>query len=170
MSVHAESGGHGFVLRGWHVLAGLLTFFGIVIAVNVVFATAAVRTFPGEDEQHPYIQGLDYNQTLHERRIQAAVGWKAETALTGDEAHAMLVIGLRTRDGTAIDGADLTGELRWPADAGRDREVVFHALGEGRYAAALGRLSPGQWRLIAHAQGEGGSLDFESDLSWPNSH
>ena len=37
----------GFRIKGWHVLAGFVGAFGIIITVNVVMATQAIRTFPG---------------------------------------------------------------------------------------------------------------------------
>ena len=47
-----------FRLNGWHVLAMLVAFFGVVIAVNVGFAVQAYSTFPGEVTARPYEEGL----------------------------------------------------------------------------------------------------------------
>ena len=51
-----------FTLKGWHVLVGMLLFFGADIAVNTVFMMDAYRTYPGEGSQTPYEDGLAYNQ------------------------------------------------------------------------------------------------------------
>jgi hypothetical protein len=48
-------------------MAMLLTFFGVVIGVDVAFSVLAVRTFPGEDIRNSYVQGNHYNETLAER-------------------------------------------------------------------------------------------------------
>ena len=40
-------------LTGRGVLLILAGFFGVVILTNVIFITAAVRTFRGEDEAKP---------------------------------------------------------------------------------------------------------------------
>ena len=45
-----------FELKGAHVLTALLMFFGVTIGVNIVFATFAIRSYPGEDRQIPYQQ------------------------------------------------------------------------------------------------------------------
>jgi nitrogen fixation protein FixH len=157
----------GFTLRGWHVLAGMLLFFGIIVAVNVLFAFAAVGTFPGEDVPHSYLQGLDYNQTLAERRVQAASGWRAIASLRPSSDGALLEVDLRSRDGEGIGGARIAAQMRWPADMRRDRSLNFTALGEGRYVAHLGALPPGDWDLRARAVRGSASLDFEADLTWP---
>ena len=157
-----------FVLRGWHVLAALLAFFGAVIAVNVCFAVAAVGTFPGEDVTHPYIQGLEYNRTLAEHRAQQAQGWHASAGLERGSRGAVLAIELRRRDGAPLTGAHIEGALRWPADSHRDRALAFREERGGRYVADLVGLAEGDWDLRATATTpDRHGLDFEADLRWP---
>lgn len=156
-----------FELRGWHVLFLLLSFFGAIMAVNIVFAVAAVRTFPGEAVPRSYVQGLQYNDTLAERRAQSALGWRATAALAPAASGAALSVTLTARDGTPVGDAVLSGELEWPTDARYDREVVFVQSGAGVYTADLSDLRPGRWRLRARAERAGGeALDFESELTW----
>lgn len=157
-----------FRIRGWHVLAMMLAFFGAVIAVNVVFAVIAVQSFPGEDVRRSYLQGIQYNDTLAQRREQAALGWQASAALAPNAEGAVLEVVLRDRDGVPIDGATLSGELQWPTTDSFDRAATFEARGDGRYVAQLGDLHPGRWRLRAHAERDSGSLDFEAELTWAN--
>ncbi|MEZ5961394.1 MAG: FixH family protein [Hyphomonadaceae bacterium] len=156
-----------YEIRGWHVLAGILAFFGIIIAVNVTFAIYAVRSFPGEDVRRSYLQGLHYNDTLAERRAQAALGWHAAAALRDDAAGTLLEVRLTSQD-DAINGATLNGDLEWPTSSQFDRSLTFHSVGGGRYVARLGDLTPGRWRLRARAESAAGALDFESELTWPS--
>lgn len=157
-----------FEVRGWHVLAALLGFFAIIIAVNVGFAVIAVRSFPGEDVRRSYLQGLAYNDTLAARRAQAALGWTASVGIEGDGADASILVELRSRDGQPIESANVVGELRWPTDSRRDRALTFERVGEGRYRALVGALPRGRWQLRANASdASGGALDFESELTWP---
>ena len=72
-------------LKGWHVLVMILIFFGITIGVNATFITMALRTHPGEDVPRSYMQGLEYNETLENRRIQSELGWTARFNLVDDE-------------------------------------------------------------------------------------
>ena len=160
-----------FVLRGWHVLAGLVTFFGAVIAVNVYFAFAAVETFPGEDVTHPYIQGLEYNRTLAEHRAQQAQGWRVMAGLERAANGPILAIDLRQRNGAPLTGARLNGTLRWPADSHRDRALNFYEASPGRYVANLINLAEGDWDLRATVTAPSGhNLDFEADMRWPLPH
>lgn len=154
-------------IRGWHVLAAMLGFFATIIAVNVMFAIYAVRSFPGEDVPHSYLQGLHYNDTLAEHREQAALGWQASTELRSEADGAVLEVVLDARS-VAIDGATLTGELEWPTNSQLDRALTFEPQGDGRYVARLGALGHGRWRLRAQAQHAGNAFDFESELTWPS--
>lgn len=156
-----------FELRGWHVLLAMLAFFGAVIAVNTYFAVVALGTFPGEDVTHPYIQGLEYNRTIAEHRSQRALGWQAAVSMEAARDGAELIVDLRHRDGSPLDGAHVEGVLRWPADSHRDRTLTFQRERPGHYVAQLNTLSEGDWDLRARAtQGEN-ALDFEADLTWP---
>jgi len=132
----------------------------------------AVRSFPGEDVRRSYLQGLSYNDTIAARRAQAAWGWRASARIDGDaQAAAAVVVVLRSRTGEPINAATVTGVLRWPTDARRDRTLTFESVGEGRYSAPVGALPQGRWRLRANAgDASGGALDFESELTWPTSH
>lgn len=154
-------------IKGWHVLAAMLAFFGAVIAVNVVFMVYALQSFPGEDVRRSYLQGLAYNETLAEREAQAELGWRAAAALQPSITGAELVVIMRDRDGAPLDRLTLTAELRRPADDSMDRSLSFVSRGNGAYVATLGELPAGDWRLRARAADNGsGALDFESELPW----
>ena len=155
-----------FEIRGWHVLTAILLFFGAIIAVNVTFAVYAVRSFPGEDVQRSYLQGLRYNDTLAERQAQAVLGWQAAVDLRRDTDGAVLEVVLDAGSASPIDGATLIGALEWPTSAQFDRALTFEPQGNGRYVARLGALTPGRWRLRARAERGDSALDFESELIW----
>lgn len=130
-------------LRGWHVLAMLIGFFGVIFAVNGVFVFQALKSFPGEDVRKSYVQGINYNETLEERRAQAALGWRAAIGI--DEE--LLVVELTREDGGQLTGKAMIGELRRTIDDEDDRAVVFRSVGAGRYVAEVGALAPGEWRI-----------------------
>lgn len=155
-----------FTVRGWHVLAGMLGFFVVIIAVNVAFAVVAIGSFPGEDVRRSYLQGLNYNRTLAERREQGALGWRASASLSADGA---LDVVLRDKADAPVSDATIGGELRWPATAQFDRTLRFENVGGGLYRARLAApLRAGRWRLRARATGpQDQALDFEADLTWP---
>jgi nitrogen fixation protein FixH len=156
-------------IRGGHVLAAMVLFFAAVIAINVAFAVAAVRSFPGEDVRRSYLQGLNYNETLAERRLQAATGWSAGARLVETGEGAAVELMLRDGQGRPLEDASLNGDLRWPTDERLDRALAFEPRGEGVYVAPLANLHAGRWVLRGNATStDGRSLDFEAELTWPS--
>src|SRR5215471_336287 len=104
-------------LTGRGVLVWLAGFFAIIIATNAVFITEAVKTFRGEDEQKPYLQGVEYNQTLAHRAEQKRLGWHATIdAQRSPDGKVEILVMLSHPDGSPETGARLDGELRHPAD------------------------------------------------------
>jgi nitrogen fixation protein FixH len=156
-------------VKGWHVLAAMLAFFGVVIAINVGFTVAAIRSFPGEDERLSYMQGLHFNDALAERRAQRMLGWRASAELERAENGASLIVVMRTRDGEPIEHLGIAATLGRRASAAYDQTLVFNPQGGGVYVAALPALAAGKWRLRARAtNSRAQALDFESDLRWPS--
>jgi len=134
--------GHGVLL----VLAG---FFGVIMVTNAVFIIAAVRTFRGEDEAKPYLQGVEYNHTLARRAEQEKLGWRASI---GDRrlpsGAVLLTIDVSQPDGKAPKGLSLTGELRHPADENRDRSLHFVETMPGHFETQLRDVAPGRWEMV----------------------
>ncbi len=146
----------GFRLTGWHVLAILLVFFGVMFAVNGFFLYSAIRSFPGEAVEKSYVQGLEYNQTLAQREQQAALGWRAGIGVVETGAENQLVAVLQTDDGAALSQLDVTARLRRPA-SNRGAVMLGLALtGAGEYSHDLTGLEPGAWEveLTAFRPGE----------------
>ena len=56
--------------------------FGVTIGVNATFITLAMRTHPGEDVPRSYYQGLNFNDTLAQRRERRR-GLRRVTAFDG---------------------------------------------------------------------------------------
>ena len=141
-------------LTGRGVLLWLCGFFGIVIATNAIFITEAVKTFRGEDEQRPYLQGVKYNQTLTHRAEQAKLGWRASIdARRLPAGEVRILVDLRHPDGSPETGALLAGELRHPADENRDRGLRFTQKSAGLYEATV-PAAPGHWDvLVSNSKG-----------------
>lgn len=139
-----------FRLKGWHVLAGMIAFFGVIIAVNTVFITLALGSFPGEETRRSYVQGLAYNDVLAEREAQAALGWSAAANLT----ETQVLIAVTDAQGDPVSNLALTGALQHPADMENDQVLAFEELRPGVYAAGVQGLAQGQWRLTAEAEGD----------------
>lgn len=154
-----------FRLRGWHVLTAILAFFGAVIAVNAAFIVVAVGSFPGEDVRRSYLQGLRFNDTLAERRAQAALGWRASAGLTAEGEAGLIEIALHDAEGAPIEGASIEAALERPTRAALDHALTFTSAGAGRYQAHVDGLEAGRWRLRARAARGSEALNFEAELT-----
>ena len=138
-------------LTGRGVLFWLFGFFGVIVAVNVCFAVISVKTFSGEDEQKPYLQGVEYNDTLARRAEQEKLGWKAAvSAVRQASGKVRFTVALRRADGSPEDGAVLRGELRHPASEYRDRPLDLKQTAPGRYEEELAGVAPGAWDVIVN--------------------
>lgn len=134
---------------GRHVLAALLISFAVVIGINGYFIAEAEGTYPGEDVNRPYLQGLEYNRILEARTRQAAIGWHATIAgVRGADGTATITVTLADRNGKPLSGIGLDGILRHPMDEERDRAIVFEAEGGGIYAGRVPKVSPGNWDVV----------------------
>ena len=149
-------------IKGIHVLAVLLAFFGVTIAVNVLLAVYAIGTFSGEDVSKPYVKGLEYNKTLAARAAAAALGWTAEIGATRDGADMIVSVRIAGRDGTPISGLAVEAQLRRPTDAALDRALTLEPVGGGLYRARVEEIAAGQWDVIARAAADDGRA-FEAE-------
>ncbi|MDO8899921.1 MAG: FixH family protein [Phenylobacterium sp.] len=153
----------GFRIRGWHVLVAMILFFGIITAVNAVFITAALRTYPGEVSVTPYEDGLAFNAKLARQADQAKLGWRASA---GAEAEAVAVR-IIDDQGAAVRDLSLSGKLQRPATGAGALTPRFRETEPGLYVARLGGVT-GVWDLTFQAQdAEGRQFEGERRLTWP---
>lgn len=153
----------GFRVTGRHVLAGILAFFSVVIAVDVVFTVLAVRTFPGAVSVTPYEDGLLYNRKLARMSAQEQLGWRLAAApIPGGVA-----LELRDHAGAPLTGLSISGQLQRPATEHGRQALTFREAVPGRYVASAERFD-GVWDLTAVARDpQGRSLEAERRLTWP---
>lgn len=151
-----------YVVRGWHVAAGVVAFFAIVIAVDAAFLVTAYRTHPGQVAPRPYEAGLLYNAELERLRVQESLGWRA-----GAEARpAGLDVVMQDRDGQPLTGLKVSATLQRPATEHGRAEVVLNEIAPGRYSAD--RILSGAWDVrIEAVNGAGRTFTAARRLSWP---
>ena len=154
------------VVEGKHVLMALLGFFAIIVIANGIFITYAVRSFPGEQEEKSYLQGLNFNETLDELAAQATLGWSVSVEEARlDEAGGVITLMFRDRKGAPLRGLHLEGRIGRPAYDGYDAVLDFQPLGDGRYSAQMAAFSQGQWLLTGEATGrDRDRFSFQSRL------
>jgi len=154
-------------LTGRHVLIGILAFFGVTFAVNAVFLTQALRTFPGEETEKSYLQGLEYNDVLAARAAQAELGWSARLVRASrNDDITVIELAYTGADGAPLRGLSLSGSLRRPADAKLDRDLAFRPAGDGVYRAETEAVAPGLWEVQTVAKDAfGAQFEVEARLT-----
>ncbi|HZU63473.1 MAG TPA: FixH family protein [Novosphingobium sp.] len=129
-----------FRFTGWHMLAILVGFFGIVIAVNVYMAMLASETFSGVVVENSYVASQHYNHWLDEAAKERALGWNATVSRQIDGHLAVSITG------AGSENATLTAEAWHPLGQLADRNLTFRKLATGSYVSNEA-LPEGRWRL-----------------------
>lgn len=151
-------------INGRHVLAWVVGFFVVVVAVDVGFMTMAIRTFPGQVSVTPYEDGVAYNRTLTQMDAQARLGWRASASVMPDGAVELEV---RDRAGAPVTGLKARGALQRPATEQGRLALTFAETAPGRYRTAPQAIT-GAWDLEAVAvDGLRHRFEAQRRLLWP---
>lgn len=135
---------------GWHMTAIMIAFFGTVVAVNLLMATFATRTFGGTIVDNSYVAGQKFNGWLEEARSQERLGWSAELGLDR-RRHIVLAVS----DGDLpLKAFTATGVARHPLGREPDIAFTFRSAGPGLLRAD-GPLPQGRW--LVHVEIRRGS-------------
>jgi nitrogen fixation protein FixH len=154
----------GFRITGWHVLAGMVLFFTIIISVDVLFMTMAFRSFSGEVASNPYEAGLAYNKTLAEERAQAALGWSTSLQRPSERAVEVTIL---DRAGRPVSG--LAGQVQFerPATRNGSHTLAIKGDSDGIYRATVPEPS-GAWDVrFTLSAPDGTPFRVEQRLVWP---
>lgn len=138
----------GFRIKGWHVLAGFCGAFGIIITVNLVMATQAVRTFPGLEVKNSYVASQEFNKR---KAAQTALGW----TVYGDWRDGMVHLSITDADGAPVRVRDLHAVVGRATHVADDIEPVF-AFNGTQYEAPMD-LGAGNWNIRMTAVAEDGT-------------
>lgn len=138
---------------GWHMTAILVAFFAVVIAVNVLMATVAVRSFGGTVVENSYVASQRFNGWLAAARAQDGLRWKDDVA-TDHARHVVLTLG--DDAGAPVRYRTVKALAQHPLGRAADIAIAFRETAPGRYVSEAA-LPPGRWRLrldIRHAGSE----------------
>ena len=136
-------------LTGWHVLAMLVAFFGVIIGVNLTMAWFANSTWSGLVVANGYVASQSFDDDLAKARAQEALGWKVDFTQSGDRIR----LTFADAKGAKIDGLAITGELERTVTDKEDQTLVFTPMGAGVYSAPAA-LTPGVWEVEVDAKSD----------------
>jgi nitrogen fixation protein FixH len=135
-------------IKGWHVFAGFVVMFGIIISVNLTLAFNAVRTFPGLEVKNSYVASQKFDAA---RAAQEALGWQVSAVLDGSTLRLTILEG-----GRAIAPQIEQATLGRATHVGDDEALVFTF--DGTALVAPTRITPGNLNLRLKARAADGTL------------
>lgn len=149
-------------LTGRHVIIILLSVFGVVFAVNGLFAYYAVSGFPGLETTDAYRKGLAFNQQIEKAETLKSLGWSVTVTRDNPEA---IRLRFQERDGAPLEVSDVAATLFHPTTESQDKTLEFSALSTGLVQAALDPSDKGKRELrITALAPDGRPIAFRREL------
>lgn len=134
-------------VTGRFVFVLLITFFGVIIAVNVTMAVFASRTWTGLVVENGYVASQHFNSDLALLRRQEKLGWTQHLAVRDGN----LIVEFTRRDGSPIGRLTVTASATRPVG---DRDDAMLGLIETRpgHYESRGKLDGGRWLIDVTAR------------------
>ena len=135
---------------GWHMLAIMLAFFGVVFVVNGVLVYSALHSWTGLVVENSYVASQTFDKDTE--RLAAA---RKDLRHQLHYQDGQLKLDLKTADGQPANATGLTVEIGRPADNELDQKLVLMADSAGGYFATA-KLADGVWtgNIIGRLNGE----------------
>ena len=127
----------------------LVSFFAVVIAVNVLMARLASSTFGGVVVDNSYVASQHFNGWLKEANAEQGLGWKGDLDRDGEGRAAITLL---DSAGQPISAADVTAIAEHPLGQRPMTSLTLHETLPGVYAAPL---EAGRWRLRITVRADG---------------
>ena len=116
---------------GRHMLAAMLAFFGVIIAVNITMAVFAQTSWTGFVVRNSYVASQEFNGKVAAARAQAALGW-TETLIVAD---GRVTFTLADRLGAAVDVRSAIVTFHRPSKEAEDVVVQLTPYAAGGFSA-----------------------------------
>ena len=143
-------------LTGRFVFIAVVSFFAVVIGVNVVMMRLAITTLPGTEVDSAYSAGLAYQREILAAHQQNARDWKVSAHIERKpDGFAALTIDARDRSGAPLAGLAIFARLERPTDRRADRVIEIAEAGGGSYRGGAQSVAAGQWDLVIEADTDG---------------
>lgn len=134
-------------VTGWTVLAAMIAFFTVVIAVNLVMVRFAFTTFGGLEVESSYKAGLAFSREAADARAQDARSWKVDARILLRVEGALVEIAALDSAARPLAGFEVSAMLVHPTDRRRDQIVSLREDFPGIYRGIAGGHA-GQWDLV----------------------
>lgn len=125
---------------GRHMLIITLTFFGVIIAVNMTMAMLARSSWTGLVVQNSYVASQQFNRKVQEGRAQAALHWQGRLTIAGGVIRYVLV----DSGGKPVLPASVKVAFRHPAYDAEDRTIELAPEPSGAFSTRQA-VRDGEW-------------------------
>ena len=139
-------------VRGWRpltgraVLAMVLAFFGVVIAVNLIMVREAISTFGGVDTPSSYQAGLNFQAEAAAAAAQDALHWQVDAKLLPAARGKTVTITASDAIGQPLTHLSVSARFAHPADERRDVDLALEETAPGIYTGTAA-VDAGRWTL-----------------------
>lgn len=141
---------------GWHMLATMVAFFGVIMAVNFTMARVAVSSFGGVVVDNSYVASQEFNDWLDQAEAQAELGWEVTSQWREDGRVVVTAANVP-------EPAEVTAMARHPLGRMPDVSLAFERMEDGSYLSAEA-LPEGRWTLRLNLQSGDQQWRREDDL------
>jgi nitrogen fixation protein FixH len=139
--------------------------FLLVVAVNAIMITFAVRSFTGLTTTEPYTKGLRFNDQIREAELYERLGWHVAARFQPASARTGTIeIRLVDRAGAPIADARVKAEFSRPVEKDRDFTLALKSLGGGRYTVSAAFPLAGIWDVKYRIERDGEMLKARDRL------
>jgi nitrogen fixation protein FixH len=146
-------------ITGRFVLIAVVSFFAVVIGVNMVMMRLAIATLPGTEVDSAYSASLAYQKEIEAAHRQNQRDWKVGAHIERQvDGTARLSVDAKAQDGAPLAGLSVFGRLERPTDRRVDQVFVMAESGGGSYRGAAQGVAAGLWELVIEADRDGQCL------------
>jgi nitrogen fixation protein FixH len=114
---------------GWHMAAIMISFFAVIIAVNLTMAFFASSSWTGLVVKNSYVASQSFNRDAEIARQQQALGWQMTLSVKREAVELSVV----DRDNQAMPGLRIRAVLQRPTDEAGDQVLKLQESGAGTY-------------------------------------
>ena len=116
---------------GWHMAAITISFFAVVIAVNLTLAVFASTSWTGLVVANSYVASQSFNRDAEIARQQQALGWQMDLTVNRNLTKIVIL----DRDNLPMTGLNLRAVLQRPTDEAGDQVLKLQEARAGIYMA-----------------------------------
>ena len=133
---------------GWHMAAITISFFAVIIAVNLTLAVFASTSWTGLVVANSYVASQSFNRDAEIAREQQALGWRVKLIVN----RRLATIVILDRNNVSMAGLNIRAILQRPTDEAGDQVLKVKESGSGVYMANA-TIGSGVWIADITAEG-----------------